>query len=54
MSARGFHRVWRLARTLADLEGQEGIRGLDLDEALQLRRVEEPGRSRVEPRVQRA
>ncbi|MEO6462673.1 MAG: ATP-binding protein, partial [Candidatus Eisenbacteria bacterium] len=38
LSARGFHRTWRLARTLADLAGQGAIRPLDLDEALQLRR----------------
>src|SRR5688572_6776234 len=48
LSARGLHRVWRLARTLADLEGSDLVRGLDLDEALQLRRVEDPALSRLE------
>ena len=39
MSARGFHRAWRLARTLADLAGRDAIRECDLDEALQMRRT---------------
>lgn len=40
LSARGFHRTWRLARTLADLAGHDAIRDIDLDEALMLRRAD--------------
>jgi magnesium chelatase family protein len=39
LSARGFHRTWRLARTLADLEGHTDVRESDLHEALQMRRA---------------
>ena len=39
LSARGFHRTWRLARTLADLAGHDRIRPIDLDEALMMRRA---------------
>ncbi|MDQ6898570.1 MAG: YifB family Mg chelatase-like AAA ATPase [Candidatus Dormibacteraeota bacterium] len=34
LSARGFHRAWRVARTLADLAGDEGIRSGHILEAL--------------------
>jgi len=37
MSARSFHRVLKLARTIADLEGAEQIRSAHLAEALQYR-----------------
>ena len=37
LSARGFHRVLRLARTIADLAGQEEIQRLHMAEALALR-----------------
>ncbi len=40
LSARGFHRIWRLARTLADLGGHDAIRAIELDEALMLRRAD--------------
>jgi magnesium chelatase family protein len=40
LSARGVHRTWRLARTLADLAGEEVISASALDEALTLRRRE--------------
>jgi len=43
LSARGWHRVLRVARTLADLEGSEGIRRLHVAEALSYRRLM-PGR----------
>jgi magnesium chelatase family protein len=43
LSARGFHRVLRVARTLADLEGAESVRRLHVAEALSYRRVV-PGR----------
>ncbi|MEQ8667244.1 MAG: YifB family Mg chelatase-like AAA ATPase [Rhodospirillales bacterium] len=39
LSARGYHRVLRVARTLADLEGGGGIRRLHVAEALAYRRV---------------
>jgi magnesium chelatase family protein len=37
LSARGFHRVLKLARTLADLDGEEHVRRLHLAEALSYR-----------------
>ena len=39
LSGRGLHRVLRVARTIADLEGSEAIAAGHLAEALQLRRV---------------
>jgi len=39
LSARGYHRVLRVARTLADLEGQEKISRLHIAEALGYRRL---------------
>lgn len=43
LSARGYHRVLRVARTLADLEGSETVRRLHIAEALSYRRIA-PGR----------
>ena len=43
LTARGYHRVLRVARTLADLEGSEGVRRLHIAEALTYRRLS-PGR----------
>jgi magnesium chelatase family protein len=40
LSARGFHRAWRVARTLADLDGAEAIGERDVMEALGYRLVE--------------
>jgi magnesium chelatase family protein len=37
LSARGWHRVLRVARTLADLDGREDINNEDLAEAFQYR-----------------
>ena len=39
LSARGYHRVLRVARTLADLEGAERVRRLHIAEALSYRRI---------------
>jgi len=39
LSARGYHRVLRVARTLADLEASEGVRRLHIAEALSYRRI---------------
>ncbi|MDD4615577.1 MAG: YifB family Mg chelatase-like AAA ATPase [Alphaproteobacteria bacterium] len=39
LSARGYHRVLRVARTLADLGGQEGVNRLHIGEALSYRRL---------------
>ena len=43
LSARGYHRVLRVARTLADLEGSEAVKRLHIAEALSYRRIA-PGR----------
>jgi magnesium chelatase family protein len=43
LSARGYHRVLRVARTLADLDGADGVRRLHVAEALSYRRMA-PGR----------
>jgi magnesium chelatase family protein len=39
LSARGYHRVLRVARTLADLDASEHVRRLHIAEALSYRRV---------------
>jgi magnesium chelatase family protein len=44
LSARGYHRVLRVARTLADLDASEGVSRLHVAEALSYRRIA-PGRS---------
>ena len=44
LTARGYHRVLRVARTLADLEGGEGVRRIHFAEALSYRRLM-PGRN---------
>ncbi len=46
LTARGYHRVMRVARTLADLEGSEGVTRIHVAEALSYRRVV-PGRQAV-------
>ncbi len=43
LTGRGYHRVLRVARTLADLEGSEGLRRPHIAEALSYRRLP-PGR----------
>ncbi len=42
LSARGYHRVLRVARTLADLDGSESVSRLHVAEALSFRRIQ-PG-----------
>jgi len=39
LSARGYHRVLRVARTLADLDGSEGVTRIHIAEALSYRRL---------------
>ncbi|MGH6975501.1 MAG: YifB family Mg chelatase-like AAA ATPase, partial [Stellaceae bacterium] len=39
LSARGYHRVLRVARTLADLDASDAVRRLHLAEALSYRRI---------------
>jgi magnesium chelatase family protein len=46
LSARGYHRVLRVARTLADLDGSPGVTRLHVAEALTFRRMA-PGRGPV-------
>jgi len=43
LSARGYHRVLRVARTLADLDGKDAVRRVHVAEALSYRRIA-PGR----------
>ena len=38
LSARGYHRTLKVARTLADLEGEETVRRIHIAEALSYRR----------------
>ena len=40
-SARGYHRVLKVARTLADLEGSEAVKRIHLAEAISFRMVTE-------------
>ena len=41
LSARGYHRVLKVARTLADLDGADGVGRIHLAEALSYRLVGE-------------
>lgn len=42
LSARGFHRTLRVARTIADLAGREAVRSGDVAEALHYRELDRP------------
>ena len=39
LSARGYHRILRVARTLADIDGQDNVRRLHIAEALSYHQV---------------
>ena len=47
LSARGYHRVWRLARTLLDLDGVGAIDEQRLMEAMSFRALEREVRAAV-------
>lgn len=49
LTARGYHRVLKIARTLADLDGQDGVRRVHIAEALSYRRREPEGQAAVSP-----
>jgi magnesium chelatase family protein len=42
LSARGYHRVLKVARTIADLAGAEGVARAHVAEALSYRRIMHP------------
>ena len=39
LSGRGYHRILRVARTLADLDGSDGVRRIHIAEAISYRRM---------------
>ena len=47
LSARGYHRVLRVARSLADLEGSANLRRIHIAEALSYRRIALGGESLI-------
>ena len=49
LSARGYHRVMRVARTLADLEGAAAVARIPVAEALSYRRVALPRQVPIGP-----
>jgi magnesium chelatase family protein len=50
-SARGYHRVRRVARTLADLEGAATVARRHVAEALSYRRIATPAEAGARPRT---
>jgi len=46
LTARGYHRVLRVGRTIADIEGAENVQRIHIAEALSYRRIQ-PGRENV-------
>jgi len=40
LSARGYHRILKVARTIADLAGAESVRAEHVGEAIEYRRME--------------
>ncbi|MGH7724080.1 MAG: YifB family Mg chelatase-like AAA ATPase [Candidatus Eiseniibacteriota bacterium] len=42
LSARAYHRIWRIARTVADLEGEDDLREIHLGQAVGFRALDRP------------
>ncbi|MGB3457601.1 MAG: hypothetical protein WBA35_14675, partial [Litorimonas sp.] len=54
LTARGYHRTLRVARTLADLSGSEGVRRLHIAEALSHRRARpQPSHAQIQTSASR-
>jgi magnesium chelatase family protein len=51
LTARAYHRILRVARTIADLDGADGVRRLHIAEALSARRARSIGQKVSMPRM---
>ena len=49
LTARAYHRILRVARTIADLDGADGVRRLHVAEALSARRAQPTGQAAAAP-----
>ncbi|MGH7857903.1 MAG: YifB family Mg chelatase-like AAA ATPase, partial [Candidatus Binatia bacterium] len=53
LSARAYHRILKLARTIADLAGAGGVEGAHVAEAVQYRTLDREGQAALVPRHER-